>query len=132
MIRQPRTRKGVENLQKAVLALDAALSAPVSEPRDLSGIVKDFEIAYELSWKSLKRHLEDQGHEAGTARQVFSRAYQLGVLKDEQVWLEILADRNLTVHIYDENLARAMVERIRTRYARAFGDLLRELQADPG
>lgn len=41
-----------KNLGKALQALDASVSQPVAEPRDLSGIVKDFEIAYELSWKA--------------------------------------------------------------------------------
>lgn len=40
-----------ENLRRAVAALEASVREPVVSPRDLSGIVKNFEIAYELGWK---------------------------------------------------------------------------------
>ena len=86
----------------------------------MSGIVKDFEIVYELGWKALKTFLEGQGHETTSARDAFSRAYELGFLANQAVWLEIIADRNLTVHTYDEPFARELCERIKTRYLPAF------------
>ena len=113
-----------KNLNKALQALKGSLADPVTEPRDLSGIIKDFEIVYELSWKTLKDFLEKQGHETTSAKDVFSRAYQLGLLKQESVWYEMINDRNLTVHTYDETLAGGMVERIRTQYYSAFSSLL--------
>lgn len=122
MTKQPDQRVASQrkNFEKALLALDRSISQPVQEPRDLSGIIKDFEIAYELSWKVLKTFLENQGHETSSARDAFSKAYQLKYLKDQDVWLEMIGDRNLVVHTYDESLAKSMCDRIREKYASAF------------
>ena len=70
----PRSGQKALNFSKALRALERSVASPVTEPRDLSGIVKDFEIAYELSWKSLKAYLENQGHESGK-RHLLLRQY---------------------------------------------------------
>lgn len=124
-----RFRKSLDNLEQALRALTTSIDTPVTEPRDLSGIIKDFEIVYELSWKTLQKFLEDEGHPAGTAREAIRLAYQRGVISDEGTWIEILKDRNLTVHTYNAKLAAAMVERIKTRYARVFALLHDRLRA---
>jgi nucleotidyltransferase substrate binding protein (TIGR01987 family) len=115
------------NLQKAFKALEVSTQTPISEPRDLSGIIKDFEIVYELAWKALKAFMELQGHETKSAKDVFAQAYQLHYLSQESVWLQILADRNLTVHTYDETFARQMCDRIRADYVPAFRALLHSI-----
>ena len=50
---------GFINFKKAHENLLQAVSTPVTEPRDLSGIIKDFEMTYELSWKVLKKVLRE-------------------------------------------------------------------------
>jgi nucleotidyltransferase substrate binding protein (TIGR01987 family) len=94
------------------------------EPRDVSGAVKDFEIAYELAWKALKRTLEAEGHAPSSARDSFEQAYQLGWLPEGDVWLAMIGDRNLTVHTYNEAFAQALVQRIRDAYLPALESLL--------
>jgi nucleotidyltransferase substrate binding protein (TIGR01987 family) len=112
------------NFMKAFQSLKESLEIPITTKRDLSGIIKDFELLYELSWKVLKLHLELAGHQTNNARHAFSVAYQLGLLKDENVWLQIIKDRNMTVHTYDEKFAREMVKRIETLYFKAFESLV--------
>jgi nucleotidyltransferase substrate binding protein (TIGR01987 family) len=115
-------RTKAENLGRAVLSLEKALAAPVTEERDLAGIVKSFEFCYELSGTSLKECLANQGTEVQGPKDVFRKAWQLGLLKHgtEASWLKMIEDRNLTVHTYDEFFAREMVERIRNVYFEAF------------
>jgi nucleotidyltransferase substrate binding protein (TIGR01987 family) len=64
----------------------------------------------------------NQGAEAQGPKDVFRKAWQLGLLKHgtEASWLKMIEDRNLTVHTYDETFAREMVERIRNIYFEAF------------
>lgn len=57
------TNSSVTNFFKALENLRRSLSSPITEPRDQSGIIKDFEMTYELSWKSLKKILLVQGHQ---------------------------------------------------------------------
>lgn len=51
------------NFKRALQNLKRSIATPVLEPRDLSGIIKDFEMTYELSWKVLKKRLRNDGHE---------------------------------------------------------------------
>ena len=116
------------NTIRAHEALQTSVTTPVTEPRDLSGIIKDFEILYELSWKVLQQHLANEGHPTNTAREAIQTAYQRRLIDDEETWLQILKDQNLTVHTYNQDFAKERAGRIRTRYVKAFGKLLEYLQ----
>jgi nucleotidyltransferase substrate binding protein (TIGR01987 family) len=113
-----------ENFQRALLNLKRSLSTPVLEPRDLSGIIKDFEMAYELSWKVLKKMLATQGHASLGAKDVYSQAYRLGYLQEEAHWLQMISDRNQTAHVYDESDAQRIVDNVRQIYVPLFESLL--------
>lgn len=112
-----RFANNLDNFSRTISALSDSVKAPILEKRDLSGIIKDFELAYELSWKSLKTYLELQGHQPSSARSVFKEAYALSYIHNEDVWLRMIKDRNETVHTYNEAFARAMTERIIKEYA---------------
>ena len=124
-----RSKISLKNFDKALAALSVSVATPAVEPRDLSGIIKDFEIVYELTWKTLKKFLEEQGHETTSARDVFSKGFQLSILESQEPWLEMIADRNLTVHTYDENLASQMVSRIKNVYVVCFVQLQKKLKS---
>jgi nucleotidyltransferase substrate binding protein (TIGR01987 family) len=121
--------KSVENFLNTVSLLQQALASPIMEKRDLAGIVLTFKFTYETSWKALKQKLEHLGITSGPPRDVFAKGYQASLLDDEEIWLSILKDRNLTTHTYNESLAQQMVERIRSRYLAAFEGLSKKLQA---
>lgn len=65
-------------------------------------IVKRFEFTYEMSWKALKRYLEFLGFEIKNPRQSFKEGYSQQILENENVWLEMIEQRNLSSHVYDE------------------------------
>ena len=65
-------------------------------------IVKRFEFTYEMAWKALKRYLDFLGIEAKNPRTVFKEAYTQQIIKNENIWLDMIEQRNLTSHIYDE------------------------------
>ena len=119
------------NFEKALKNLKRSLATPVLEPRDSSGIIKDFEMTYELSWKVLKKFLLKAGHETLGAKDVFSRAYQLGYLKNEKGWLEMIEDRNQTSHVYDEKQAGVIVKKVASTYLALFEALFEELERHP-
>lgn len=104
------------NYLRALRNLKTSLATPVLEPRDLSGIIKDFEMTYELSWKVLKKVLRDQGHQTQGAKDVYAQAFRLGYIDDEATWLSMIEDRNQSAHVYDEAQAQLIVSRIAHRY----------------
>ncbi len=65
-------------------------------------IVKRFEFTYEMAWKALKRNLSFLGIEAKNPRMVFKEAYLQNLIEDEAIWLNMIDQRNISSHIYDE------------------------------
>ena len=85
-------------------------------------IIKRFEFTYEMAWKALKRYLEFLGYEPKNPRATFKEGYAQGILKDENIWLEMIEQRNLSSHIYDEYEIEEIVQNIKS-YKDAFLDL---------
>lgn len=83
-----------------------------------------------ITEKQLRTLLQIKGNPVDGARDVFKKSYQLGILDEEKLWLDVIEDRNATVHTYDENKAREMVARIRARYAPAFVALLSKCKSE--
>ena len=90
-------------------------------------IVKRFEFTYEMAWKSLKRYLEFLGFEPKSPRGTFKEAYSQDILKDENIWLDMIEQRNLSSHIYDEYQINEIIDKIED-YKNAFLDLKKEMQ----
>jgi len=92
------------SFEKALFKLDEALKAETSELiRDAA--IQRFEFSYELMWKSLKNILKESGVICHSPKSCFKEAFSQGWIKDEELWLQMLSDRNLTTHTYDEVLA---------------------------
>ena len=91
----------------AAARLREAVAAPESSiVRD--AVIQRFEFSFELVWKTLKLYLERQGHECGGPRPTLKKTFSEGLIltaEEADVWLQMLEDRNLTSHAYDEALA---------------------------
>jgi nucleotidyltransferase substrate binding protein (TIGR01987 family) len=61
-------------------------------------------------------------------RPVIKEAFSAGLLRDGEGWINMLEDRNRTSHIYDENEARQIYERITSLHL----GLLRQLPEQIG
>jgi nucleotidyltransferase substrate binding protein (TIGR01987 family) len=75
-------------------------------------VVKRFEFTYEMAWKALKMHLTFVGIEARSPRMVFKEAYIQNIIEDEDIWLDMIEQRNLSSHIYDEFEIREILDKI--------------------
>ena len=119
------------NFENTINELKLYLSIPVQNKRDVAGIIQAFEFTFEQSWKSIQKIASDQGVEVGSPKTAFSFALQNAWIESnqEQEWLQMLKDRNLTTHTYQENLALEILERIRRDYCSMFEALLKSLKA---
>ncbi len=104
------------NLKKAYKSLSVSLETPVKEARDLSGIIKEFEMVYELSWKVFKKKLLEDGIQTTGPKDVFTNAFRSNYIDQEDLWLQLIVDRNQAAHIYDETTAKKIVDRVRSNY----------------
>jgi nucleotidyltransferase substrate binding protein (TIGR01987 family) len=119
------------NLARALDRLAEALDVPEDDPLAVDGTIQRFEFTFELFWKTIQRLLAREGVEARSPKSALREAYRLGWLADEQAWLDLLEDRNLTSHTYREALALEIYRRIPAHYA-AMRSVFEGLQKRPG
>lgn len=105
-------KQSFTNLKKALGRLEEALNEDQENSLIVDGTIQRFEFTIEIYWKTLKRLLFSEGIEAKTPRETLKEAYQVGWLQNEQAWLQMLKDRNETSHIYDEKMARNILDNI--------------------
>lgn len=116
----------IENYLRAVERLSQAVSEAGENPSDLirDGVIQRFEFCSELAWKAMREYLIDQGFwQINSPKSVMKEAYAANIISDERKWIGILNDHNLTAHIYDEERAVEIFNRIRTDYLEAFQEL---------
>jgi nucleotidyltransferase substrate binding protein (TIGR01987 family) len=94
-----------EDFTAAVTRLEQALALPKDDiVRDSA--IQRFEISFELCWKFLKAHLEEEHNAVCTSpRTCFRAAFKNGVLDNDPFWIDLTVLRNYTVHTYSEPLA---------------------------
>lgn len=80
------------------------------------GFIQRFEFCFEILWKCTKDYLRDvEGLDAASPKKVIRMSREVGLLTDEETEqaLEMANDRNQTSHMYDEQMAIELVERIK-------------------
>ena len=103
-----------------------------NEPYDsvvVTGLVGLFEICFEQSWKMMKEILTEHGYSesaTGSPRMILKTAYAAGMIKDEELWLKALQDRNNAAHAYNEVIALDIIADAKEN----FYDMFRELKAE--
>jgi nucleotidyltransferase substrate binding protein (TIGR01987 family) len=96
-----------------------------------AGIIQNFEFTYELSWKFMKRWLENNLSstevDGVSRRQLFRLAAESQLITDIELWMTFHKYRNLTAHTYDENTAKE-VENISQPFSMACQQLVKTLK----
>lgn len=115
--------QAVERLNEAVQDYE---KTPIASIKD--GVIQRFEFTTELAWKTLREYLIDQGYvELNSPKSVLNQSFVIGLFSDERVWLNIINDRNMTSHIYDEKTADEIFQRIKNQYVEEFEKLKSKL-----
>ena len=97
-----------------------------------TGIIGQFNLTFELSWKALQAVLRihgSEGAQTGSPREILQLGYKFGFIDDSAVWLLMLKKRNTSVHIYDEDEVDEMIVLIRDSFIPAFVVLENVLKA---
>lgn len=90
---------------------------------ELQGVIQAFEVSQELSWKVMKDFLEEQGKtDLFGSKNAVREAFNVGLITNGEVWLEMIKSRNLTSHIYDHNEIIAILEVILNTYLPVFNE----------
>jgi nucleotidyltransferase substrate binding protein (TIGR01987 family) len=112
-----------ETLQESLASLgDAldrfgeALAIPNPDEIVMDGTIQRFEFTFELFWKTLRRFLQREGTDTASPKNTFRHAYRRGLLDQEQLWLDMLKDRNLSSHVYNAEMAQEIFVRLPSHY----------------
>jgi nucleotidyltransferase substrate binding protein (TIGR01987 family) len=73
--------------------------------QEKAGTIQAFEYCFELSWKIMKKLLEERGNAANSPREVFRMAALEGLIADCELWFDFLKKRSMTVHTYNQDEA---------------------------
>ena len=113
-----------QRLKEAIAELEKSNASDVV--RD--GMIQRFEFTYELAWKTTKEYLEDLGiTDRNSPKFVIKEAFAQKLIINEEVWLLMLKDRNMTSHIYKEEMAEEIADRIKKLYVKELEDLLAQI-----
>lgn len=92
----------------------------------LTGLVGLYEICFEQSWKAMKESLFASGigmAVTGSPKAIIKEAFSNGMIRDEQLWLNALSDRNNVAHAYNREVAKDIVENTKENYVAMFQEL---------
>lgn len=101
--------------------------------RERKGVIQEFEILIELTWKLLKDYLEFNGIVFKTVfpKQVMREAFSANLLKDGEVWAEMLELRNKLSHTYDQQVFDEAMDIFQEAFKAPFVDLYKFFRSRP-
>ena len=127
-----RWKQRFQNFEKALKHLEDAMEIQNPDIIQKAGIIQFFEMSYELAWNTVKDFMEHQGFaDVKTPRSALKKAFETGLIKDGHSWMELLLDRNLTAHTYDEEKATEVERLIHYKYyplLKQLYDTLKQMQ----
>ena len=132
MVHAIRWQQRFSNYKKALQQLGEAVA--LSNTRELSdlekqGLIQAFEYTHELAWSTLKDFLEHKGQkDIYGSRDASRKAFQLGIIEDGEVWMDMIQSRNKTSHTYNRETAEEIVNAVTTRYYELFISLAEKLE----
>lgn len=104
------------NFERALKNLGKAVKKKKLSELEMAGAIQNFELCYEVCWKTLKKMAEAEGRSVASPRKAFQYAFEAQFISKETVWVEMINDRNRTTHIYDQATAEEVFKHIRKNY----------------
>ena len=106
-----------QNFTKSMRYLEDALQIFDPDIVQKAGIIQFFEMSFELAWNMVNDYLEEQGFvDIKSPRGAIKKAFEIGIIENGHDWMDLLLDRNLTAHTYDEQKATEMEQLIQNKY----------------
>jgi nucleotidyltransferase substrate binding protein (TIGR01987 family) len=119
-----RWKQRFDNYRKALARLKENvnyLSTKKLSDMEEQGLIKSFEFTYELAWKTMKDYLEYMGIN-GTigSKGTFREAFKAELILNGQTWIDMINDRNLSAHTYDDTIKNELIKNIVYMYYNEF------------
>ena len=105
----------IKNFEKALDRLKEGVKEAKND-LDKDGVIQRFEFTMETLWKALRAILLYQGIECYSPRSCIKEAFRANLISDDEIILDMLEDRNISSHVYDEERSNKIFERIKDIY----------------
>jgi len=118
-----RWKQRFSNFKKAFLQLKQAIDTYDDNAEDIikEGIIQRFEFTHELAWKVMKDFLEYEGYQnISDSRSATRQAFNIGLIEEGQVWVNMVESRNKTVHTYHEDILEMEYKNVTGTYFLCF------------
>ena len=117
MQQDERWKQRFQNYEKAFLQLKRFIEKGKLNEFEEQGLIKCFEYSYELAWNLMKDYLLYQGIVGITgSRDAIRQAFNKGLISNGDTWMQMIGDRVLTVHTYNEETAEEVESKIYDKY----------------
>lgn len=117
--------KRYENFKKSLDALAEARHRDLNDSFVLSGTGAKFSITFDLSWKVMKdiiiQYYAVVDFPKGSPREVLRKAFDFQLISDD-LWMEMLNNRNELTHDYDGEVIKTICHEIVNQYIDLFYD----------
>ncbi len=125
--------KSIDRLERSVKAANKLDTSDEDLQETVrAGVIQHFKVAYELSWKMIKRWLEENIVAASvdgvTQRNLFRLGAENRLIADPELWMDYHKARNSTSHTYNEDAAERVFAKA-TEFVHDVKYLLRMLKA---
>ncbi|MCI5218041.1 MAG: nucleotidyltransferase [Candidatus Electrothrix sp. LOE2] len=123
-----RWKQRFSNYRKALRQLQKFIDKGELSELEEQGLIKSFEYTYELAWNTLKDFLEFKGQsDIYGSRDAIRKAFQLGIIEDGEIWMDMIQSRNRTSHTYNEETAKEISTTVISVYYNAFKKMKKKL-----
>ena len=120
----------MKTLSNALGRLDEAVAEPPSSIQS-DAVLQRFEFTFELCWKALRIYLaEAEGIEVSSPKGTLKAAFRQRLIQEteEQLFFQMLEDRNKSTHVYDERESLEIFTRVRGSHLPSMKALLSRMK----
>ena len=97
---------------------------------EIISFAKNMIYIVQQSWKMMKEILEIHGFAEGATdspKMILKTAYKAGMIKDEELWLSALQERNNVTHSYNRKIAMGIITQAKQKFYKMFCELKEEI-----
>jgi nucleotidyltransferase substrate binding protein (TIGR01987 family) len=123
-----RWKQRFSNYKRALTQLGEFLEKKELNKLEKQGLIQAFEYTHELAWKTLADFLKERGNtDIFGSKDATREAFNLGLISEGDIWMDMIKSRNLTSHTYNEEISQMIVQHIQDLYYDAFKKLMLKL-----
>lgn len=121
----------LDDYRRATSRLKEATELQLENDIVYDGVIQRFEFTFELSWKLMKIYLEYVGiTDIKSPRTTIREAFAYGLIDDGEQWMDMMVDRTKTSHLYDEQEARIIYDKIKSQYSLLLSHLYEKMETE--